>query len=137
MRVLLDTNVLVSALITSNTPPDLIYRAWRKQAFDLIFCDEQLIEIERVLAYPKLQRYVRESEAALLLSGLRQLAIIIRVRDVEDYTADPADNILIAAALAGDCDYLVSGDKQHMQGFETGHSLSVLSPAEFLERLAS
>ena len=136
MRVLLDTNVLVSALITSDTPPDLIYRAWRKQAFDLISCEEQLIEIERVLAYPKLQRFVRESEAVLLLSGLRRRAVIVRVRDVEHFTEDPADNILIAAALAGDCDYLVSGDKQHMQGLAPDHSMAVLSPAKFLERLA-
>ncbi len=136
MRVLLDTNVLVSALITSDTPPDLIYRAWRKQAFDLISCEAQLIEIERVLACPKLQRFVREGEATLLLSGLRRRAVIVRVRDVENYTADPADNILIAAAIAGDCDYLVSGDKQHMQALGSDHPLAVLSPAQFLDKLA-
>ena len=42
MRVVLDTGILIAALITSGTPPDTIYRAWRKKRFELITSEWQL-----------------------------------------------------------------------------------------------
>lgn len=50
MRVVLDTGILLAALITFGTPPDLVYRAWRKRAFELITSEWQLDELRRVSA---------------------------------------------------------------------------------------
>ncbi|MBI3043261.1 MAG: putative toxin-antitoxin system toxin component, PIN family [Betaproteobacteria bacterium] len=56
MRVVLDSNVLISALISAGSPPDLIYRAWRKKRFILVTSKTQLAEIRRASRYPKLQK---------------------------------------------------------------------------------
>ena len=58
MRVVLDTGILIAALITVDTPPDKIYQAWRKKRFDLITSKWQLEEFRRVSRYPKLKNYI-------------------------------------------------------------------------------
>jgi len=57
VRIVLDTGIFVSALISKNTPPDMLYSAWRKGRFDLITSDTQLDEIERVFLYKKLELF--------------------------------------------------------------------------------
>lgn len=77
MRILLDTNVLVAALITKNTPPDLLYRAWVRGDFELVTSREQLDELERVLTYEKLRRFVSRDEAQLLLETMDTRAHLV------------------------------------------------------------
>ena len=114
MRVVLDTGILVSALITSNTPPDLIYRAWRKKRFTLITSEWQLEEFRRVSRYPRIRRYLRQSEAGNLVNGLRFQATVLDALSHTDLSPDPDpdDNPVLAMAIAGKADYLVSGDKR-------------------------
>jgi uncharacterized protein len=63
VRLVLDTNRLASSLIRKDTPPHLLYRAWRYRRFDLLTSAHQLAEIEAVLARPRLQKYVFPEEA--------------------------------------------------------------------------
>ena len=58
MRAVLDSNVLISALISAGSPPDLIYRAWREKRFILVTSRMQLDELRRASRYPKLQKLV-------------------------------------------------------------------------------
>lgn len=55
MRVVLDTDVLLSAQISPHGAPDIIYPAWRADRFDLVACGVQLGELRRVGRYPKLK----------------------------------------------------------------------------------
>ena len=48
MRLILDTNVLIAALITQGTPPDRLYKAWRDGRFTLVTSERQLEEIRQV-----------------------------------------------------------------------------------------
>ena len=66
MRIVLDTNVLVSALTTRGTPPDLLYEAWVESEFELVTSATQLAELERVLGYSRLRAFVRPVEAETL-----------------------------------------------------------------------
>ncbi len=59
MRVVLDTNVLFSALISPHGSPDAIYRAWRLARFELVTSQLQLDEIRRASRYPKLQAILK------------------------------------------------------------------------------
>ena len=68
MRVVLDTGILIAALITKDTPPDLIYQAWRKKKFELITSEWQLAEFRRVSRYPKLRKYLIPSEAGKMIN---------------------------------------------------------------------
>ncbi len=71
MRVVLDTGILVAALIMTDTPPALIYQAWRKKRFELVTSEWQLNEFRRVSRYPKLRRFLRPVEAGNLANGMR------------------------------------------------------------------
>ena len=111
MRIVLDTGIFISALITKGTPPDILYQAWRERKFTLVTSDEQLEEIQRVLAYKKLEQFIEKSEAQVLLDGLYRRAEIVGELPIIDLSPDPDDNKIIATAVAGKTNYLVSGDK--------------------------
>ena len=107
MRVVLDTNILVAALITARTPPDQIYSAWRKQRrFVLITSDWQLEELSRVTHSIKLERYIKHREAGNLVNGLRRRAEVLERLPAVDFSSDPNDNPVVAMAMEGRADFL-------------------------------
>lgn len=82
MRVVLDTGILIAALITTDTPPALIYQAWRKKRFELVTSEWQLDEFRRVSRYSKLRRFLKPVEAGNLVNGLQRQATVLDVSDV-------------------------------------------------------
>jgi putative PIN family toxin of toxin-antitoxin system len=114
MRVVLDTNVLISALISPAGPADLLYQAWRSNRFTLITSDEQLEEFRRVTRYLKLRPFIDASAAGTILNELRLVAVKLTKLPPVDKSSDPADNFLLGMAVAGKADYLVTGDKQDL-----------------------
>ena len=71
MRIVLDTGILIAALITVDTPPDLIYKAWKRKRFDLFTSEWQLEEFRRVSRYPKLKPYIKPVEAGQMINSIR------------------------------------------------------------------
>lgn len=65
MRVVLDTNVLLSALISPHGPPDIIYRTWRTGKFDVITSLVQLEELRRASRYPSSKQFYNLPKSAL------------------------------------------------------------------------
>lgn len=112
MRVVLDTNILISALISPRSVARQIYEAARSGRIVLVTCDAQLDEFRRVSRYPRVQQYIRVSEAGTMLNELRELAVYIEVNEKVDVSPDPADNFLFALAQASQADYMVTGDKE-------------------------
>ncbi|ODS24050.1 putative toxin-antitoxin system toxin component, PIN family [Candidatus Endobugula sertula] len=135
MRIVLDTGILVSALITKDTPPDWLYQSWCKQAFTLVTSEEQLEEIKRVLSYKKLERFINQSEAQILLEALHRKADIATDLPFVELSPDPDDNRIIATALAGQADYLVSGDKADLLSLGMAHDIPILTARQMAERL--
>ena len=111
MRVVLDTNVLVSALLIPSGPPGTIYRAWTDGAFTLLISAAQVRELRRTLAKPTLTARIRPHHAGRLVNNLRRLAETIDPLPRVERSPDPDDNFLLAMAEAGRADYLVTGDK--------------------------
>ncbi|MES2771787.1 MAG: putative toxin-antitoxin system toxin component, PIN family [Pseudomonadota bacterium] len=114
MRVILDTNVLLGALISPHGSPETIYRAWRAARFTLVTSTAQLDELRRASRYPKLKRLlpahrigamVNNMQRALVLSALPPLPKTMHVHD-------PNDAFLLAMVLASEADYLVTGDRR-------------------------
>ena len=64
MRVVLDTNILIGALITKGTPPDRLYQAWLRNEIELVTSTAQLAELADVLARPRLHKFLDADEAA-------------------------------------------------------------------------
>lgn len=137
MRVVLDTGVLIATLITSDTPPDLVYQAWRKKRFELVTSEWQLAEFRRVSRHPKLRRFLRPSEAGNLVNGLRQRALVIKRLPEVELSPDPNDNPLLATALAGKADFLVTGDKRGLLALKKVERTRILTARQFLKTLAS
>jgi putative PIN family toxin of toxin-antitoxin system len=113
MRVVLDTNVLFSALISPAGTPNEIYRAWRTGRFELITSHEQLDEIRRASRYPKLRAVVSHSKIGTLVNIMKRGLVLERVDcGVAEGIKDPGDSFLLAMAIEGEADYLVTGDRR-------------------------
>lgn len=111
MRVVLDTNVLLSALISPHGAPDVIYRAWRAAKFEVVTSLVQLDELRRASRYPKFQAVLQPHQVGAMVNNLQRAIVLDRLTsDVE--ADDPNDAFLLAMALAGDADYLVTGDRR-------------------------
>jgi putative PIN family toxin of toxin-antitoxin system len=135
MRVVLDTGILIAALITRNTPPDLIYQAWRKKKFELITSEWQLSEFRRVSRYPKLRRYLIPSEAGNMINGIRYQAVVLTDLPTMDVSQDPDDNPVLAMAVAGAADFLVSGDKHDLLALGHIEKTKIVTARDFLNKL--
>ncbi|MEN6587828.1 MAG: putative toxin-antitoxin system toxin component, PIN family [Sulfuricella sp.] len=111
MRVVLDTNILFSALISPHGHPDAIYRAWRSARFVVVTSRMQLDEIRRASRYPKFQAVLQPVKVGAMINNL-QRAVVLDNLTMADEADDPDDAFLLAMARAGDADYLVTGDRR-------------------------
>jgi putative PIN family toxin of toxin-antitoxin system len=112
MRVILDTNVLVSALLAAGSVPAQLLDAWFEGKFTLLTSEEKLEELRRVTRYPRIRAYVDPATAGSLVNDLRHFAEVVSPLPRVDVSADPSDNFLLAMAEAGRADYLVTADKR-------------------------
>jgi len=131
MRVVLDTNVLLSALISPHGAPDAIYRAWRAAKFEVVTSQTQLDELRRASRYPKFQAVLQPHLVGAMVNNLQRAIVLERLpSNVE--ADDPNDAFLLAMAIASDADYLVTGD--HRAGLLQKRSVGctrIVTPGTF------
>ncbi|MBH9551886.1 putative toxin-antitoxin system toxin component, PIN family [Inhella gelatinilytica] len=114
MRVVLDTNVLLAALISPHSPPDTLYRAWMAGRFELVTGAAQLDELRRVSRYPKIKAVLPAHRIGTMINNL-QRAIVLNTLPPLPHgmeIADPNDAFLVALAIASEADYLITGDRR-------------------------
>ena len=111
MQVVLDSNILLSALLSPHSPPHRIYQAWMKGAFELVTCSEQIEEIRRASRYPKFKNILQPHRVGLLLNNLHRTHVFDSLPDGYE-AADPNDAWLLALADKSEAHYLVTGDKR-------------------------
>ena len=134
MRVILDTNVLLGALISSLGPPDIIYRAWRAARFELVTSTAQLDELRRVSRYAKLKLILPAHRVGTMVNNMQRAIVLgdlphpLETMDLND----PNDVFLLSMALASEADYLVTGDRRAglLQRGNAGRT-RIVSPATF------
>jgi len=137
MRVVLDTNIIVSATIARNGHADQILRAWYQGEFDLVVSLSVLDEIEDVLTRPRIirQQWMTREEVSVLILRLQTAATIVLDRlDLKVVIEDPDDDKFFSAAHEGDADYIVSGDP-HLLEIKEYQGIKILAPARFLKLL--
>ncbi len=135
MRVVLDTGILIAALITTGTPPASIYQAWRKKRFELVTSEWQLEEFRRVSRYPKLRRFLKPAEAGYLVNGLRHQATVLETLPAVELSPDPDDNPVLAMAKMSHAQYLVTGDKKDLLALGTMSGTAIVTARQFVELL--
>jgi putative PIN family toxin of toxin-antitoxin system len=134
MRVILDTNVLLGALISPQGPPDIIYRAWRSARFELVTSTAQLDELRRVSRYPKLKTILPAHRVGTMVNNMQRAIVLGNLPPPPDGLDlnDPNDVFLLSMALASEADYLVTGDRRAglLQRGSAGRT-RIVSPAAF------
>ena len=114
MRVVLDTNVLLAALISPYAPPERIYKAWRAGRFELVTSTLQLDELRRVSKYPKLKAILPPHRVGTMINNIQHAVVLedLEALSQELRSHDPNDDFLLAMAQTAQADYLVTGDKR-------------------------
>lgn len=134
MRVVLDTNVLLSAMLSSRGVPFQIVKAWEQSVFTLAVCPEILAELREVAARPFFRERLRAGMAERLAASLRDLALWFPELPTVTGSPDPEDNFLLSLAKASDADFLVTGDKALLE-LKQYESTRIVSPAFLIELL--
>lgn len=135
MRLVVDTNILISALLNRASNAALLLEAWERRRFELVTCEDQLDEFARVTRYPKLRHYLKAADAGTLKNQLRDVAIYIERLPLVERSPDPEDDWLLALAEVSAADYLVSGDKRGLLVLGMHGSTRILRLAEMAEVL--
>lgn len=134
-RVVLDVNLLVSARLTPAGEAQAILNQARI-SFDLLVSDFVLQKVEQVLGYPHIQtRYSHLSQSVISEYGttLRALSIPVTEKTVVTVSSDPEDNRVLAVAVDGQADYLVTRNLAHFP--PTYGQIKIVSPADFRKLL--
>jgi len=133
MRVILDSNILLSALISPHGPPHRIYQAWRQRRFELVTCTIQIEEVRRASRYPKFRTILQPHRVGRMVNNL-QGAVVLDALPPGHVAADPDDAWMLALADAAEVHYLVTGDKRAglLALRQAGHA-RILTAAEFCE----
>jgi putative PIN family toxin of toxin-antitoxin system len=137
MRVVLDTNVLVSALIAPAGNPAAIYDAWEQGKFTLLTCTEHLEELRATLQKPRVAALIKPYRAGRLINQIKNLAENIGDLPRVKRSSDPGDNFLLALAEAGNADYLVTGDKSGLLALASHKSTRIITARAFALLLAA
>jgi uncharacterized protein len=133
MRAVVDMNVLISATIKPNSPLAQILVFIRNGRFEFLYFPEFLREYEEVISRPHLwERYhLRQDEIEATLHIMANRGVLVHVVTQVDVCRDPDDNILLALALDGKADYIVSGDRDLLE-LTPFQGIPIVTPAEFL-----
>ena len=138
IRIVLDTNVLVSAVLNPHGKPALLLKLALGGMVELVISPAMIKEIERVFHYPKLIKLLRKNgvtpdEIGSLIKELTSTAVITAGKLALDVIKDdPSDNFVLACAVEGRADFIVSGD-DHLKDLKTFEGIEILSPATFLK----
>lgn len=135
MRVVLDTNVLISALLVGRSTSAMLIDAWRRGVFELLSCEPQLEEIRAVTRRAHIRTLIRPALAGELVNQLRGMAQLIDTLPRVDRSIDPFDNFLLAMAQGGQADVLVSGDKRGVLGLQTHGPCQIATVRQFVAQL--
>jgi|SRR3989344_3521156 len=128
-KVVLDTNILVSALGWRGNP-NLIFERILNGEIELIISDKQLAEIIKVLDYPKFD-FSNEQKSSFINILLEVSTLIKLDKIVEVVKEDPDDNIIVTSAITGKAGFIISGD-EHLLKLKKFKKVKILNANDFL-----
>jgi len=138
LRVVLDANVFVSAVLKPQSNLAKIFELVKEGKIKLVISGDILSEIRSVLLYPKIRkRHCRTpKEVERFLKKTVRVSFITSGRmKVEEIKDDPEDNKYLSAALEGKADLIISGD-HHLKNLRIYQGIRILDPSTFLKLMA-
>jgi putative PIN family toxin of toxin-antitoxin system len=131
MRVALDTNIIVSALIAPAGKPAAIIDAWLDGKFALLTCATQVDELRSTLQKARVAELVKPHNAGRLVNQIKRFAEDVDPLPRVKRSPDPTDDFLLALSEAGKADYLVTGDKSGLLALDRHKVTQIVSAREF------
>jgi putative PIN family toxin of toxin-antitoxin system len=137
IRATLDTNVLVSGVITSEqTINGQVIQAWRENKYSLILSKAILTEFSRTLSQPYFSARLTAAQIEATLHLFRSEATIVSPTvNVKGVATHPEDDLILATAMSGRAHYLVTRDEKLQKKVQEYKGVSIISPPVFLQRL--
>lgn len=131
MRVVLDTNVLLSALVFPGSKPDQVLQRVRRGDVELFLSPFILGELERIL----LEKFrFTKQQTAERVNAIRRIATLVEPTErVALVVAKDDDNRILECALVARAEYLVTGDKEHLLPLRSFGMTEIVTPAAFLD----
>ncbi len=139
LRVVLDTNVLVSGSLVGKGPSGRILRAAREGEFQILVCPAIIAEYQEAMARPHIRRKypLAVHVVPAVVEFLEVMAEMVFPSHIEPVIAeDPDDDVLLACALEGQADFIISGDS-HLKALGRYRGVKILTPREFVARFLS
>lgn len=130
-RVVVDTNVLISALLSPLGTAARLLRALAERRAVLLFSSATFSELTSRLARPKFDRYRTQEQMNAYLDALGEVSEWVAPTFVLDDSRDPDDNRFLEVLAAGDGDVLISGDADLLD-LHPWQGKPILSAADFL-----
>lgn len=128
LKVILDTNIVVSGVLKPNSLPDLCLRLGLNKEVQLVFSEEVFAEYSAVLNRPRFNL-----SSQLIQKTLAELKLVSQVIEPKERLAlasDPKDNQFLEVALAAKADFLITGNRRHFPAFCS--FVEIVTPAEFI-----
>ena len=139
LRVVLDTNQFVSSVLVHHGLPAQVLDAWRQRQFILIVSPAIIAEIRFTLNYPRIRRKypITDADVQSLVALLTHDAVVVpgTVTVSGVIPDDPDDERVLACAVEGQAELIVSGDR-HLLELGQYQGIPVITAREFLKRLA-
>lgn len=140
-HAVIDTNLLISAVIAPKGLPNKLIRAWQKNRITLIFSPRLISELEEVSQRNKFKQYhLFNEQISELIDNIKAFAEIILSMPEEQlpiHSRDPKDDKLLACALSAHVDYLITGDEDLLilNGNPALGNLKIITAKDFLNLL--
>ena len=132
MRLVLDNNTLISAIGWSGPPRQILF-ALREGKHSLIISLALLDELTRVLTYPKLLPIATHPLLPVILEWLHRSEHLVASEPITVIREDPADNLVLEAAVAGNADAIVSRDR-HLVKVQSFRGIPIVTAQAFAAR---
>jgi putative PIN family toxin of toxin-antitoxin system len=134
MRLILDTNILLSALLSPLGSSAKLLDAWERKRFTLVACGALIAELREVAGRPFFRKRLRAGASELLAAGIRDFSLFCRDLPSGPVAPDPKDSYLLTLAEASEAEFLVTGDK-HLLSLSNHKSTRIITPAAMIEIL--
>ena len=137
-RIVIDTNILVSAILTPKGNPAKILKLVLEGKLNLIISPAILEETQQVLRYPRLVKLmiknkITKKEVYDFLGKMSKVAVITPDKlEIDAIPDDPSDNEILSCGLEGEADYIISGD-HHLTDLKIFQGIKIVNPATFLK----
>jgi len=131
--VTIDANVLVVAPLNRRSPPGLIRRAWLAGRIEVVLSEHILAEVARTHQKSYFRARLTEADITEFAEFLDRRALIVEITEVvQGVATHPEDDLILATAVSGNVDYLVTGDERLRARVPSFRGIELVSPAQFV-----